>query len=172
MAKFQFKPTTNVDGYFSAKLFGAVTDNDVGKPFKLKTGTTDTYEICTDGDAIDAFLKGLEPETADGLKFGVLDNSGRQRCEMEDAANIGGLVECGTIAALGTAETNGLPVVTAKSAVAADLATDASGTLIAASVNALLAEALLPSQGWRIISGNTTDGVIADGDTTVIIERV
>lgn len=172
MAKFSFKVLTDVDGYITAKLYGAVVDADLGKPFKLKTGATDTYEICVDGDPIDGFLMAIAPATADGLKLGTINIAGRMRCEMEDAANIGGLVECGTIAALGTAETNGLPVVTAKSAVAADLATDASGTLIAASVNALLAEALLPSQGWRIISGNTTDGVIADADTTVIVERI
>ncbi len=46
MAKFKFKVLTNVDGYITAKLVGAVTDNDVGKPFRLTTSSPDTYQLC------------------------------------------------------------------------------------------------------------------------------
>lgn len=171
--KFKFKATTDVSGYFSAKLIGSVVDNDIGKPFKLDTSKSDTYTLCSDGDRIDAFLVGLEAATADGLMFGTLTKSGRIRCEADGALNVGGLVEAGAPAALGTAEDNALPKVSAKADVAADLADDASGALIAASVNAVLAEALLEGGGqWRVISGDCTDGSIDDGDTTVIIERV
>lgn len=175
MAKFKFLPTTNVDGHFSAKLKGALTDADVGKPFKLSVDTTDTYELCADGDFIDAFLVGLEAETADGLKFGTLMGArlgDRKRVEASGALTVGGLVEAGAVAAAGTAETNGLPLVSAKAAVAADLADSASGALIATSVNALLAEAQLAAPKWRVISGNTENGTITTGDTTVIIERI
>jgi len=172
MAKFKFKPTVNVDGYFSAKLKGAITDNDVGKPVKLSTDTTDTFELCSDGDAIDAFIVTIDPATADGLVFATLNNGGLIRCEASGAMNVGELVEAGAVAAAGTAETNGLPLISTKAAVAADLATDASGTEISVAVNAILAEALLQDTAWVVVSANTSDGVITTGDTTVVIKRV
>lgn len=172
MAKFKFKPTINVAGYFSAKLKGAITDNDVGKPVKLSSDTTDTFELCSDGDAIDAFIVAVDPATADGLVFATLNNGGLIRCEASGAMNVGELIEAGAVAAAGTAETNGLPLISTKAAIAADLAIDASGTLIAASVNALLAEMLLPTSAWQVVSANTADGVVTTGDTTVVIKRV
>lgn len=172
MAKFKFNPTTNVDGYFTAKIKGNVTDNDVGKPVRLSTDVPDTYQLCADGEAIDAFVVGIEAATADGLHLCTLNNRGFVRCEADGALTIGGLVEAAANGAAGTANTNGLPLVSAKAAVAADLADDASGALIAASVNAVLAEALLPVPIWRVVSGTTTDGDVADEDTRVIIERV
>lgn len=174
MAKFKFLPTTDVSGYFTAKIKGAVTDNDLGKPVKLSIDTTDTYELCSDGNAIDAFIVALAPATADGLHLVTLTNKGRFRCQASGALVVGGLVEAGAVAAAGTAETNGLPLVSAKAAVAPDLAGTPSDAQVIASVNALLAEMLLGGgvTNWRVISGNTTDGDIATGDLTVIIERL
>lgn len=148
MAKFKFKDTINVHDIFSAKLKGALTDNDVGKAVKLSTDTTDTYELCADGNGIDAFIVGLEAATADGLVFGSLMAGGRKRCEADGAANVGDFVECGAVAVAGTAEANKLPMVSTHIAAATDVIR------------------------WRIISANTTDGVVADADTTVVIERV
>lgn len=172
MAKFKFKPTVNVSGYFSAKLKGAITDADVGKPVRLATDVPDTYQLCADGEAIDAFIVTIDPATADGLVFATLNNKGYVRCEADGALTIGGLVEAAANGAAGTANTNSLPLISAKAAIEADLAVDANGTLIAASVNALLAEMLLPVPIWRVVSGTTADGDVADEDTAVIIERV
>jgi len=157
MAKFQFKVTTDPSGYFTAKVKGALTDADVGKAVKLSTDTTDTYELCAAGDQIDAFIVGLEPATADGLFLCTLTEGKRVRCQMSGAANVGDLVAAGTQAAPGTAEANGLPIVAKHTIDTTDTTT--------------LAATMFP-RNWRIISANTTDGTVADGDTSVIIERV
>jgi len=157
MAKFQFKQTTNMDGYFSAKLKASLTDNDIGKPVKLSTDTTDTYELCADGDGIDGFLTGLESATADGLVFGTINNKGMIRVEASGEMNIGDLVESGAVAAADTAETNGLPLVS---------------THTPDTTTAITLAADLFQVNWRVVSGSTSDGVVATGDTTVIIERL
>jgi hypothetical protein len=157
MAKFKFLPTVDVSGYFSAKLKGALTDADVGKPFKLSVDTTDTYELCADGDGIDAFLVSLEAATADGLKFGTLNKGDRVRCEASGSMTIGDYVEAGAVAAAGTAETNGLPLVSTH-------AMDSTTAIT------LLADML--KVNWRVISGTTANGTVTSGDLTVIIERL
>lgn len=157
MAKFKFKPTVSVDTLFSAKIADAVTDNDVGKPVKLDTTTTDTYTLCADGDLIDAFIVGLESATADGLMFGTLQGGERKRVEASGAMNVGDLVEAGAVAAAGTAETNGLPLVSTHTP------DTTSVTTLSASLGKI---------HWRVISADTTDGVVTTGDTTVVIERV
>jgi len=172
MAKFRLLPTVNVDGYFTAKIVGNVTDADVGKPVRLTTTSPDTYQLAADGEGIDAFVVGIDPATSDGLHLCTLNCSGRVRCEADGALTIGGLVEAAANGAAGTANTNGLPLVSAKTAVAANLADAANGAAIAVAVNAVLAEALLPIINWRVVSGTTSDGDVADEDTYVVIERV
>lgn len=151
MAKFKFKPTVNVDGHFSSKLKGSLTDKDVGKPVKLSIDTTDTYELCSDGDGIDAFIVGLDPATSDGLIFGTLNNMGRVRVEASGAMTVGDYVESGVVAAAGTAETNALPLV---------------------STHAVALIGDIDPVMWRVISANTANGTVTTGDTTVVIERV
>lgn len=172
MAKFSFKELVSDGDIITAKIgsdtvanSGNLVDNDIGKPVKLSAA--DTYNLCSDGDLIDGFLIAVEPYTADGWAIGSVQIGGRKRVELDVACAIGNLVEAGTMAAAGTAEANGLGVVSIKSDVAADLATDASGTLIAASVNAVLAAALLPPSRWRLISGTGLDE-----DTTAIVEKI
>ena len=173
MAKFKFMPTVNVDGYFTAKLVGAVTDADVGKPVRLTTTSPDTYQICADGEAIDAFIVGIEPATADGLHLATLNNRGYVRCEADGALAIGGLVEAAANAAAGTANAGGLPYVSAKSVVAAAApATGATVAELATAVNAALAALVVATPQWRVVSSAAADGTVLDEDTTVIIERV
>ena len=173
MAKFKFMPTVNVDGYFTAKLVGNVTNVDVGKPVRLTTTSPDTYQICADGEAIDAFIVGIEPATADGLHLATLNNHGYVRCEADGALAIGGLVEAAANAAAGTANLGGLPYVSAKAVVAAAApTTGATVAELAAAVNAALAEMLLPVPMWRVVSSAAANGTVLDEDTTVIIERV
>jgi hypothetical protein len=151
MAKFKILPTTNVDGYFTAKLADtAVTDNDVGKPVKLDVSTTDTYTLCADGDQIDAFIITIDPATADGLPLVTLNKGGYVRCESDGTMTIGDLVEAGAVAAAGTAEANKLPMV---------------------STHAVVAVGDVFSSNWRVVSANTADGSVADADTTVIIAK-
>ena len=157
MAKFKFQVLTDVSNYITAKVADAVTDNDVGKSVKLATNTTDTYTICAAGDQIDGFIVGIEPATADGLKLCTINIGGRKRVQISGAANVGDLVEAAAQAAAGTAEANGLPIVAAHTIDTLDTTT--------------LAATMFP-KNWRIISANTSDGVVADGDTTVIIELV
>lgn len=160
MAKFKMKPTVDVSAYFTAKLKGNVTDADVGKPVKLSIDTTDTYELCADGDGIDAFIAGIEPATADGLHLATLNGNkvgARQRVEASGAMTVGDLVEAGAVAAAGTAETNKLALVSTHV-----MDSTSAATLLADTFNV----------NWRVISGNTTNGVITTGDTTVIIERL
>lgn len=151
MAKFKMKPTVDVSAYFTAKVKGDITDADVGKPVKLSVDTTDTYELCADGDGIDAFIVGIEPATADGLHLATLNGNkagARQRVEASGAMTVGDLVEAGAVAAAGTAETNKLALVSTHVAAAGDIVR------------------------WRVISADTSDGSILDGDTTVVIERL
>ena len=135
-------------------------------------GPSRAFELCSDGDAIDAFIVTIDPATADGLVFATLNNGGLIRCEASGAMNVGELVEAGAVAAAGTAETNGLPLISTKAAVAADIADDASGAEIATAVNTILAEALLQNSAWQVVSANTSDGVVTTGDLTVVIKRV
>ena len=147
MAKFKFKALTNPSGYFTAKVKGAVADADVGKPVKLSVDTTDTYELCADGDLPEAWIIGVDPATADGLKLCTLNGAGRVRVEASGAMTVGDAVAAGVNAAAGTANANKLGIVKTYTV---------TGT-----------EKML----WRVISGNTTDGSITDGDKTVIIEK-
>lgn len=148
MAKFKFKPTINVDGYFTAKVKGAITDSDLGKAVKLSVDTSDTYELCVDGNPIGAFIEAVDVATADGLVLCTLNRSGYVRCQADGALTVGAFVEAAAQAAAGTAETGGLPKVSAR------------------------AVPVVGERIWRVVSGNTTNGTITTGDTTVIIECI
>ena len=157
MAKFKFLPTVDVSGYFTSKIKGDVTDADVGKPVKLSVDTTDTYELCADGDGVEAFIVQIDAATADGLHLCTLNEGGMVRVEASGAMTIGDLIEAGAVAAAGTAETNGLPLVS----------THAMDSTSAAT---LLADTL--KVNWRVVSGATANGTITAGDKTIIIKRL
>lgn len=148
MAKQRLLPTVNVDGYFTAKVKGAIKDVDVGKPVRLATDVPDTYQLAADGETIDSFIVGIEAAISDGLYLCTLNDRGRVRCEADGALTIGGFVEAAANAAAGTANTNDLPLVSARAVAVAGVAT------------------------WRVVSGITEDGDVADEDTYVVVERV
>jgi|AntDeeMinimDraft_5_1070356.scaffolds.fasta_scaffold32981_1 hypothetical protein len=172
MAKFRLLPTVDVSGYFTAKVKGAIKDVDIRKPVRLAVDMPDTYQLAADGEAIDAFIVAIDPATSDGKALCTLNGSGRIRCKADGALTIGALVEAAANAAAGTANTGGLPIVSAKAVVGADLTAGATGAQIAAAVNAILAEAQLSVPAWRVVSGTTADGAVADADVNVIIERI
>lgn len=157
MAKFKFMELVDPSDLVTAKLADSVVDADVGKPVKLNPNLPDTYMMCTDGDAIDGFIHSVEPWTADGKTIGTVQIGGRKRVQASAATTLGALVEAGAVAAVGTAETNGLPLVSTHTAVVDNVA------------NAH-ADLLLPK--WKVISSAAADGTVADGDTTVIIEKM
>jgi len=158
MSKFKFKVTTNVDTYITAKMSStSITDNDVGKPVKLYTSKPDMYALCSDGDMIEGFIVGIDPATADGYPLATIQTGGRKRVEMEGSSTIGAEVEAGTVAAAGTAEANGLPMVSTHSYATSSVADYAASDF---------------THKWRIITANTSNGTVADNDTTAIIERI
>ena len=157
MAKFKFRVLVDPSSYITAKISDDIKDTDVGKAVILNTALDSTYKLTSNGAAIDGFIVGLEAATADGEVLATIQISGRKRCEAEAAMNIGDLVESGVVAAAGTAETSKLPQIS---------------TLTRDTTTAITLAADLHPVVWRVISGNTTDGVIDDEDTTVIIERV
>lgn len=137
-------------------IVGAITDNDVGKAVKLSA--TSKVELCADGDSIYGFINSVEVGTEGGLVVVGVLIAGRQRVTLDGDVAIYAIVESGAQEAAGTAKAGNWANVSTKTAVAADLAIDASGTLIAASVNALLADALVPKKAWTLIAGAATDG--------------
>lgn len=141
-----------------------ITDSDLNKPVKLSAA--DTVALCADGDGIYGFINSVERHTADGKVVVGVQIDGRRWVTLDGDSAVGTLVEAATNTAAGTALGANWGLVSTKSAVAADLAVDASGTLIAASVNALLAEALLPVKQWVVISGTGLD------EADVLIEKI
>lgn len=141
----------------------SIDDSDIGKPVKMTA--TDVVGLCSDGDAIFGFIDAIEPSTADGYPLVTVVTAGRVWVILDGDSAVGTLVEAAANTAAGAAKAGDWGLVSTKAAVAADLAVDASGTLIAASVNALLAEALLPVKQWMVISGTGLD------EATVLIEK-
>lgn len=137
-------------------IVGAITDNDVGKAVKLSA--TDKVELCDNGDLIYGFINSVEIGTEGGLVVVGVLIKGRVRVTLDGTVAIGAIIEAGAQEAAGSVKAGNWANVSTKTAVAADLAVDASGTLIAASVNALLADALVPKKAWTLISGAGTDG--------------
>jgi len=157
MAKFKFMVLVDPSDLVTAKLADDVVDADIGKPVLLDPDLPDTYLMAADGDAIDGFIYSIEPWTADGKVIGTVQVGGRKRCESSGASTLGALVEAGAVAAVGTAETNGLPLVSTHTAVVDTLEN-------------VSADLLLPK--WKIISSSAADGTVAADDTSVIIEKV
>lgn len=164
MATWTFTPLASDAQYqISAKLgtntvanSGHLTDADVGKPVKLLAAGR--YGLCADGDDIDGFLVGVNPETVDGYAFGTVQTGGRIYAVLSGASTFGYIVEAGDPATARTAETNNLGKVSSHRAYAG-----VGGTAMDTTAE------LLPvvfARKWRIISGAVTDGA------TVLLEAV
>lgn len=140
------KPNTgDIRFLISAKLgtntvanSGHLTDADVGKPVKLSVDST--YALCADGDQIDGWLMGVNPETVDGWAFGTVQVGGRVRAQLDGASTFGAVVEAAAQAAARTADASGYGQVS-------------THTMIAGT-----------RKCWRIVSGTVTD------DSIVLLE--
>lgn len=123
---------------------GHLTDADIGKPVKLLAAGR--YGLCADGDNIDGFLVGVNPETVDGYAFGSVQIGGRVYAQLDGASTFGYVVEAGTMAAARTAETSGYGKVSSHAGYAL--------------VNTDTVDEIRPmilAKKWRIISGAVTD---------------
>lgn len=140
MAKFTMSEIIDSDSWVSAKFTTGITDADIGKPVKLSVA--DTYTLCADGDVVEGFITGINAATQDGLPFGTVQTSGYKRVELDGVVSIGAAIEAGTMAAAGTAEANGLGIVSTHTVLATDQFI------------------------WRLVSGTGLDE-----DTTAIIEK-
>ena len=154
MATWTFAPLAgDINHVISAKLGAStsakLTDKDIGKPLKLLAAGR--YGLCSDGDNIDGFLVGVDPETVDGYAFGSVQIGGRVYAQLEGVATFGDFVEAGTTAAYNTAETSGYGQVSFHAQMAASTV---AGVLT-----------LTKSKKWRIISGAVTD------DAIVLLEK-
>lgn len=147
--RFKIQPT--IDVYTSAKrcLVEGATDADVNKGIKLKTNSVDTYELCAAGDLPEGFITAVERHTVGGKVVCAFMDSGKRWATAGAACNIGDIIDIHSVAALGTKDDMQRPVVKKH-------ATQEVGD------NFL----------WRIVSASTTDGVVAQGDNYVVIERI
>ena len=105
--------------------------------------------MCSDGDNIDGWLVGVDPETRDGYAFGTVQIGGRIYAQLEGASTFGYVVEAGTVAAARTAETSGYGQVSSHAGYAL--------------VNTDTVDEIRPmilSAKWRIVSGAVTDNAI------------
>jgi hypothetical protein len=160
MASVQILPKVGEADRREWKIVGAVTDTDVGKPVKLSAGDGQVT-LCSDGDAIYGFIDSVERGTDGGLIVVTLVETGTVRVTASGTVALGAIVEAGANTAAGT-----LPVswgiVSTQADIAADLATDASGTEISVAVNAILAAMLLDNKKWVALTaaGDGEDFVI------------
>lgn len=137
-----FKPNTgDIKFLISAKLgtntvanSGHLNDNDIGKPVKLNADST--YALCADGDQIDGWLVGVNPETVDGYAFGTVQTGGRVMAQLDGASTFGAVVEAAANAAARTADASGYGQVS-------------THTMIAGT-----------RKSWRIVSGLVADNSI------------
>lgn len=130
---------------------GHLTDADIGKPVKLLAAGR--YGLCADGDGIDGWLVGVNPDTKDGYAFGSVQIGGRIYAQLDGASTFGYVVEAAAPAAARTAESSGYGQVSSSGAYGASVDTVAE---------------LLPymhRKVWRIISGAVTD------DAIVLLEK-
>ena len=157
MATWTFAPLAgDINHVISAKLGAStsakLTDNDIGKPVKLLAAGR--YGLCSDGDNIDGFLVGVDPETVDGYAFGSVQTGGRVYAQLEGSSTFGYVVEAGTTAAYNTAEASGYGQVSSHAGYAlttTDTVDEIRGMVL--------------SKKWRIISGAVTD------DAIVLLEK-
>lgn len=160
MAKFKFGITNDQNVVTFTALLGAagatdqlpnpvVSQNDIGKPFKMTAGSR--YGICADGDLIEGFLIAVDGATIDGLGLGTIKSNGRQVVTVSGTTLVvGDYVVSAANAAKGTKPTaNGLVKKAATPA-------DATAALAASRF------------GWRVVE------LIGSGaaGTDVLIERV
>ncbi len=152
MARFvsQVNVGENLNVTYKSNL-ATLTDADVNKPVTLTAA--DTVTLATAGQNIYGFINSVERATADGKVVLGVQIAGRRKVTLAGTAAVGSLVEAATNTAAATALGQNWGIVQAKADVAADIATNATGTEISVAVNAILAEALLPQKQWKIISG-------------------
>lgn len=134
---------------------GHLTDADIGKPVKLLAAGR--YGLCADGDGIDGFLVGINPDTKDGYAFGSVQIGGRVYAQLDGAATFGYVVEAAAPASARTAESSGYGQVSVCAVYAG-----VGGTAV--DTTAELLPYMLRKQ-WRIISGAVTD------DSIVLLEK-
>ena len=157
MATWTFTPLAGDINYVIGAKLGAstsakLTDKDIGKPLKLLAAGR--YGLCSDGDNIDGWLVGVDPEPVDGYAFGSVQIGGRYYAQLEGASTFGYVVEAGTTAAYNTAETSGYGQVSSHAGYAlttTDTVDEIRGMVLA--------------KKWRIISGAVTD------DAIVLLEK-
>ena len=124
---------------------GHLTDADIGKPLKLLAAGR--YGLCADGDNIDGFLVGVNPETVDGYAFGSVQIGGRIYAQLSGASTFGHVVEAAAPASARTAESSGYGQVS----------TSAIYTTLDSSATADEHIPFILAKKWRIISGTVTD---------------
>lgn len=157
MATWTFTPLAgDINHVISAKLGAStsakLTDKDIGKPLKLLAAGR--FGLCSDGDNIDGWLVGVDPEPVDGYAFGSVQIGGRVYAQLEGASTFGYVVEAGTTAAYNTAEASGYGQVSSHAGYAlttTDTVDEIRGMVL--------------SKKWRIISGAVTD------DAIVLLEK-
>jgi len=131
---------------------GHLTDADIGKPVKLLAAGR--YGLCADGDNIDGWLVGVNPNTVDGYAFGSVQIGGRVYAQLEGSSTFGYVVEAATMAAARTAEASGYGQVSSHAGYAL-ITTDTVDEL----------RPMILTKKWRIISGAVTD------DAIVLLEK-
>jgi hypothetical protein len=157
MATWTFAPLAgDINHVISAKLGAStsakLTDNDIGKPLKLLAAGR--YGLCSDGDNIDGFLVGVDPQPQDGYAFGSVQIGGRVYAQLEGSSTFGYVVEAGTTAAYNTAEASGYGQVSSHAGYALTT-TDTVDEI----------RSMVLAKKWRIISGAVTD------DAIVLLEK-
>ena len=157
MATWTFAPLAgDINHVISAKLGAStsakLTDNDIGKPLKLLAAGR--YGLCSDGDNIEGFLVGVDPQPQDGYAFGSVQIGGRVYAQLEGSSTFGYVVEAGTTAAYNTAEASGYGQVSSHAGYALTT-TDTVDEI----------RPLILAKKWRIISGAVTD------DAIVLLEK-
>jgi hypothetical protein len=155
MARFKAQVNVGENLNVTYKISASVSDNDVNKPVKLTA--TDKVELCDDGDAIYGFINSVERATADGLGVVGVQIAGRRKVITSGTVVLGAPVEAAANPAIGVVLTTDWGIVSAKTAVSAQMATNASTTTLAAAVNAILDDmASGPlAKTWVVISAKT-----------------
>ncbi len=129
---------------------GNLVDADIGKPVKLVA--TDRYDLCDNGDEIEGFINSIEPASVGGYSFGTIRKGPFIAVELDGDAAVGSLVEAAANGAAGTANANGLPIVSAHTEVITTVTTLRDTTF---------------KHNYRVVSGTGLDG-----DLTAVVERV
>ena len=122
MARFVSQVNVGENLNVTYKITGAVTDDDVNKPVKLTA--TDQVVLCSNGDAIYGFINSVERATADGKVVVGVQIQGRRKCTTDGTVAIGAVIEAAANTAVGTALGQDWGIVSTKTAVAANLATN------------------------------------------------